>query len=259
VITYGRHGRDVIADLTDIPAEVALPGLDGLAADGCVVETARGLTVPNFIEAQEAKNRALSPAERKAEQRARDRGGKAKLAEPLGVSHECHDGHAPVTNVTPYCAVPPVLPVPKEEASPSAPTPRKRAKRERVLSDRAATVADAIEAASGVAYPPASFDALETRLGEVGGPTEDDALAIVRYAAADPFWGAQVRCDPATLFRPKHWPGLLAKAKAAPAKPMSTTKPLTEQEKENLRVYGSNKTMPELIALGVYPEGTVEP
>lgn len=78
----------------------------------------------------------------------------------------------------------------------------------------AVAIGQEIALLTGAEYPPASFDALETRFRD-GEMSPDDALLLVRYAAKDKFWGGEVKIDPSTVFRPKHWPGLLAKAKAA--------------------------------------------
>lgn len=221
----GKHGREGLAVLLKMPAEVVSEGLDCLLSDGCVTERhdSHGfvtLDVPNFVAAQDTRSRAMTAAERQAAKRARDLEEKANHAESLGARHECH-GVTQASRMSPQPAVPAVPSVPatpEEEPSPSAPA--KRARKVRTLSPAAVRVRDAIEAGTAVTYPPGSFDALEARLRE--GLTEDDAHAVVRHAAADLFWGGKVRCDPATLFRPSHLPGLLAKAKAGPAPQHST-------------------------------------
>ena len=102
----------------------------------------------------------------------------------------------------------------------AAPPPAARragSRKARELTDDAEEVQGAIAVCTGVLYPPASFDALEARFRE--GVTTEQAIAVVRFCAQDPFWCGQVKLDPATLFRPKHWPGLCAKAQAAAPKP----------------------------------------
>lgn len=90
----------------------------------------------------------------------------------------------------------------------------RRARKARELSIEAVSIGQEIALLTGTEYPPASFDALETRLRD-GDMTADDALLLVRWAAEDKFWGGEVKLSPSTLFRPKHYAELLAKAKAA--------------------------------------------
>lgn len=112
LLMVGKSGLRGLAGLVRMPLEVvrdAMHGEDGLLADGCVLEVEGGYLIPNYVEAQQAKQ---SDRVRKAEQRARDRAAKldeanAKAAESRDVtgshalsaeSHEPEaDGHS-VTN-----------------------------------------------------------------------------------------------------------------------------------------------------------------
>jgi hypothetical protein len=112
LLMVGKSGIRGLAGLVRMPLDVvqgALYGEDGLLADGCVVEVEGGYIIPNYVEAQQAKQ---SDRVRKAEQRARDRAAKldeanAKAAESRDVTsghalsaqaHEPDTGGHPVTN-----------------------------------------------------------------------------------------------------------------------------------------------------------------
>jgi hypothetical protein len=76
LLMVGRSGVRGLAGLVRMPLDVvegAMHGADGLLADGCVVEVDGGYLLPNFVEAQQARQ---SDRARKAEQRARDRATK---------------------------------------------------------------------------------------------------------------------------------------------------------------------------------------
>lgn len=108
ILDLGKSGVRGLAALVAMPLEVVERALPVLLADGCVVMRGTVLVIPNFIEAQEAKQ---SDAQRKREQRARDR----DLASE-GVTNRDHssrnvtgaDGPPPPASesVTPSCAVP---------------------------------------------------------------------------------------------------------------------------------------------------------
>jgi hypothetical protein len=70
LIELGRHGVAGLAALTGIPADVALPGLEGLIACGAIEQNGTTIVVPNFLEAQEVRQ---SDAQRAREYRARRR------------------------------------------------------------------------------------------------------------------------------------------------------------------------------------------
>lgn len=106
----------------------------------------------------------------------------------------------------------------EKRGSPSSPAPAKAERRKRHLSEAVQAVRDEIARRTGVVYPPSAFDALETRLRR-GDLTPSEALEIARYAASDPFWGGEVKASPSTIFRPKHFADLLAKARAGAKQP----------------------------------------
>lgn len=95
LLMVGKSGLRGLAGLVRMPLDVvrdAMHGEDGLLADGCVLEVDGGYLIPNYVEAQQAKQ---SDRVRKAEQRARDRAAKideanAKAAESRDVTF----GHA---------------------------------------------------------------------------------------------------------------------------------------------------------------------
>ena len=101
-----KYGLDGIAVSIGLPRDVTEAGLNALAADGCIQINADVLLMPNFLEAQEARQ---SDRARQAESRARRR-DKAKLRDPVTLCDnwsqnvtECHTrSHA----VTPSLAVP---------------------------------------------------------------------------------------------------------------------------------------------------------
>lgn len=113
---------------------------------------------------------------------------------------------------------PPCSPPPGDGGDSPPPRKPKRRKRERELSATSLAVQALVREQRGAEYPPAAFDALEARLAAKE-LDHESALAIARFACGDPFWGGQVDADPSTLYRPKHWPSLLAKARAGPGKP----------------------------------------
>lgn len=108
ILDLGKSGVRGLAALVAMPLEVVQRALPTLVEDGCVKLTGSVLVLPNFIEAQEAKQ---SDAQRKREQRARDR----DLAS-AGVTNCDHSsrnvtgadtsGGVASISVTPNCAVP---------------------------------------------------------------------------------------------------------------------------------------------------------
>jgi hypothetical protein len=261
-IVLGKHGIRALVAAVELPFEVVDAGLALLLDDGCVVETPSGLRVPNFMEAQEAKSEALTPAERKAKQRALDA---EKLRNQLESKecHESHDGHGERDSVTgdvtasrmslravPCLAVPCLpssSPTPSPAGAPAPapplalevePIPTERKKRvpkvERVLSPAALEVQAFIgtEAGSGVTYPPSSFDGLESllRKNEI---TAADAMLLVKYATGDDWCRSKILMDPTVLFRKERWPALLAKAKAKPVRMQAPARDGTERRVHN--------------------------
>lgn len=122
VLQLGRHGRRAVAISVGHAGDwVRLePALDELLADGCVTISGDFLTVPNFIEAQEAP---MSDAARQRESREK----RKSMATVHGVTNGHETGHS-VTNrdemsqaVTPsHTASQPVTPsVPSQPSPPS--------------------------------------------------------------------------------------------------------------------------------------------
>ena len=84
ILIVGKSGLRGLAGLVRMPVNVvdrALHGEEGLLADGCVVEIDGGYLMPNYVEAQQARQ---SDRARKQEQRNRDRA--AKLATSRAVT-----------------------------------------------------------------------------------------------------------------------------------------------------------------------------
>ncbi len=83
ILLVGKSGTRGLAGLLRMPIDVVERGLtaqDGLLEDGCLVATEGGYMLPNFMEAQEAKQ---SDKTRKQEQRARDRADRLKAGQPV--------------------------------------------------------------------------------------------------------------------------------------------------------------------------------
>lgn len=108
-VIAARKGARAIAKLVDMPLEVVTEGLegeDGLLADGCVVATADGYVIRNYVEAQTA---VASVNKRVADHRARQRRG-----DTLDV---CNDGNNDVTRGNAESAsVTPVTPIRSEQS-----------------------------------------------------------------------------------------------------------------------------------------------
>lgn len=102
-IALGKLGRKGLAGLLRMPLEIIEAGLNGLVEDGCIQEHAGYIIAPNFLEAQEAKTRPVSAAER---QQSRREKLKAKVSESQG------ERHAPSRNVTAVTKSHDVTPVP---------------------------------------------------------------------------------------------------------------------------------------------------
>lgn len=66
----GRTGYRGVSGLLHIPVDIITAGMEALIEDGCVHRVADGILIPNFLEAQEARQ---SDAMRKRQQRQRDR------------------------------------------------------------------------------------------------------------------------------------------------------------------------------------------
>lgn len=113
-----------------------------------------------------------------------------------------------------------------DEGSPSSQPRRSRKKRE--LSEEAQAVRAEIHRLRGIEYPPAAFDSLEARF-RAKELSLEDALAMVRWAAREEFWGGEVKLAPSTLFRPRWWPEVLGKARAKP-QPRPSVRPLRPED-----------------------------
>lgn len=218
VIDLGKHGRRAVSALVGVPEEVAAAGVEGLLADGCLVEDGNSLVIPNFHAAQTTRSADVI---RKEQQRHRESPG---VTSRHPASPDVTPSHPESPRVTLAVLSGAVLSGAKEEepstAGATAPAPpsakKTRTKKQRDPSPAALRIRDEIARLSGATYPPATLDALEARLSS-GDMTEDDALALVRGLARDEFWnGEKVRLDPATLFRPGKYASLLAKVRAGP-------------------------------------------
>jgi hypothetical protein len=124
ILDLGRSGVRGLAALVTMPLEVVERALPVLTADGCVVLNGQTLVIPNFIEAQEAKQ---SDAQRKRESRATARDLAAACVtnrDPPSRTVTGPDAPPAVASesVTPNCAVPS-----RTEITPTAaPAPRAR-------------------------------------------------------------------------------------------------------------------------------------
>jgi hypothetical protein len=99
VLEIGRHGARGVAGLIGMPSEVVERALAVLTTDGCVTIRDGLLLMPNFIEAQEAKQ---SDKQRQKESRDKRRKGAMSqtvtepsqiVTERHGQSHAVTDGH----------------------------------------------------------------------------------------------------------------------------------------------------------------------
>ena len=240
LLPLGKRGRASIflaigqahrvADLT--------PALDELIADGCILvdERRQVLVVRNYAEAQTAR---ASDAARKRAERARD---SAEAAKSAILGENCHTlsrdvtrGHAPSHDVTRGHEERREEESRADERSAeegtavaAAPAPpaasgseqRKRPRRTRKLRPLPPVITE-LRAILGEHHPDAAWDELARRL-DAGDLTPDDALAIARWAVRDEFWS---KPGPSTLYRQKHWPDLLGKARAGPPKPAGPPQP----------------------------------
>jgi hypothetical protein len=135
LLDLGRSGIGGIAIATGIPEEVVGRALAKLAADGCVVLKGSYLVVPNFIEAQEAKQ---SDKQRQREHREKARSVAlsqnvtvegAPVTKRDEMSRGLEGCHADLVSVTPSLAVPDPLcslvassPDPRATGGPILPT-----------------------------------------------------------------------------------------------------------------------------------------
>jgi hypothetical protein len=108
ILDLGKSGVRGLAALVAMPLEVVERALPILLEDGCVKLNGSVLVIPNFIEAQEAKQ---SDAQRKREQRARDRdmasaGVTNRDQVSRNVTGADASGGVASVSVTPSCAVP---------------------------------------------------------------------------------------------------------------------------------------------------------
>lgn len=123
LLELGRHGKKGVAAAVGHPGRVdsISAALEELLADGCVAIHDSTLIIPNFIEAQEAKQ---SDKQRQTESRAKSRdiaAARAKLGPDVTKRDEASQnvtnpqgvGHTTSQIVTPSCAVPSVPSVPE--------------------------------------------------------------------------------------------------------------------------------------------------
>lgn len=92
IVPMGKKGLRGLAALLHVPADVLEPAIMELGEDGCISCDAARIIIPNFMDAQEIP---ISDAQRKREQRERDR------AKALSSSGEKPSPVTNVTNVTP--------------------------------------------------------------------------------------------------------------------------------------------------------------
>jgi uncharacterized phage protein (TIGR02220 family) len=104
VLDLGRSGVRGIAGLIGMPVEVVEVGLVDLLADGCLVRNGDQLVMPNFQEAQEARQ---SDAQRKRDERGRRRAramtgdpGDSDVTESDSESQNVTEGHTESHEVT---------------------------------------------------------------------------------------------------------------------------------------------------------------
>jgi len=138
ILHLGKHGKQAVPVTlghTESHDRI-MAALDVLLSDGCVQVDGEKLIIPNFIEAQEAR---ISDAQRKRDQRERDRDvllEKESSGKSGGLSAEAHvttghtrshsvtRGHAVTRQVTPSLAVPSLaVPSRAEEEGPAAAAP----------------------------------------------------------------------------------------------------------------------------------------
>jgi hypothetical protein len=97
VLEVGKHGARGVAGLIGMPVEVVERALAVLTADGCVTICDGCLLMPNFIEAQEAKQ---SDKQRQKECHDKRRKGAMShlVTEPSRIVTDSHDQSHPVTS-----------------------------------------------------------------------------------------------------------------------------------------------------------------
>ena len=94
IIELGRHGVRGVAGLVGMPTDVVERSIAILTEDGCVEMSGGRLLIPNFMEAQEAKQ---SDRQRQRESRDKRRAEAMKLSQNVTESHDkshaVTDGH----------------------------------------------------------------------------------------------------------------------------------------------------------------------
>lgn len=145
LMELGKHGTVALAALVGLPIEVVGAGLDGLIADGCVVQSGTKLVMRNFIAGQEAvASGSLRQKTWREREKIRDetlRNVDETLANVDGARRGETDGDAARRRETPSLAVPSLAEL-KEKPSAT----RKRAQREETKTG-----------ASAIAYSDAFF------------------------------------------------------------------------------------------------------
>lgn len=128
-----------------------------------------------------------------------ERGSDAPLSSPLLSS--------PIETGTPHS--------PPAAAAAGEPSRKARQKRQRPPDVRVDAVRADVLRLSGVDYPDAAWDGLRAQFGK--GTSLDDALAYVRWCAAQPWERDTMRLDPTVLFRHARFVAGAAKARAPAA------------------------------------------
>lgn len=110
LMELGKHGTVALAALVGLPIEVVSAGLDGLIADGCVVQSGTKLVMRNFIAGQEAvASGSLRQKTWREREKIRDetlRHVDETLANVDGARRDETDGDAARRRETPNLAVP---------------------------------------------------------------------------------------------------------------------------------------------------------
>jgi hypothetical protein len=270
-LNIGRHASRVVSllsSLVGLPEDVVQVGFEALVEDGTiVVDIEAGVVLmPNFEEAQTAQ---ASPAKRAKDYRDRHAtkgdepvtkrdGGITQAQDPVTERHA--EQTAAFETVTPSRAVPsravledppspPAAAGGRESGSPAPEAREERSGRRRrspaaqpppvpaTLTPAAARVVAEIREAGGPGYGPEACAELEARLrGEAPALTEDQALALVHWAAGDEYWGGKVQLAPNKLFAPKRVGELLARALAVERRrPAPAPEPPKDWEAEEER------------------------
>lgn len=207
--------------------------VDALLSSGLWEHGEDGYRIHDFLEYQFSKeqNEARRKADAERQARADSRRDSRRTH---GVTHSVTHGVSPSVpdpdpvpeSKTPLPPFPQSSSTEPDEHGGAAPAPPERAGRAKrtakatappgddALSAAAQAVRKEIRSRLGIDYGPEAFDVLEAAL-RAGSVDEAGALSVVRHFAADEFWCGKVKLAPRKIFKPKHLPELLAKARAA--------------------------------------------